>query len=775
MLRLLTSTFTFLSVIITLFVFSSSTVVGLYAYHRLVRDMPRIERIEDYTPPAVTTVFDQDKKVVAELYAQRRYPVSLEEVPLHVQHAVLAAEDADFYSHPGFDVLSILRAAWANYRARDTVQGASTITQQVVKSLLLTSEKTIERKIKEALLAFKLERSLSKPEIFTIYLNEIFFGQTAYGIKAAARVHFQKELDALSIAEAAYLAGLPQKPSYLSRPGKRKEAIARQRYVLSQMRSNDFISEQQHESALEEKLTIYPPDRQQIRAAPYFVSHVNKLLNAQLGNGVTRPGGYEVHTTLDLEAYNVAESAVRKGLREVDKRRGWRGPRAEFSADEAKRWIEKQVLERELVEDEVYEAVVLRRIGNTFEVAVGETRGLLDLTSATWAKKLIGDNDRSSWIDPKRYLKVGHLIEVSLLPAESDTQVPQFQLDQTPIVQGAFVLANALTGEVRAIIGGYDFQTNEFNRATQGLRQPGSAFKPFIYLSAIEQLDFTPSTIVPDSPISLVSGDGSIWSPDNYDHKFLGPITLRTALQRSRNVVSVYLLERVGVGPVIEVARRFGLSTPLPPHMSLSLGTAEVHLFELVRAYGVFAAGGWLAEPLLITKVYDRNGELVIENRPRQKRVLDEDTSFLMAHMMRGVVERGTAQRVKALERPVAGKTGTTNDQMDAWFIGYTPEWVAGAWVGFDAKRMIGKFETGGKAAAPIFVYAMQEFLKDKPKLEFEIPDGVVPFTVNMQTGRLTSSDDPNAFLEYFKSGTEPRTSDEEIEIPKGYLSGEDF
>ena len=771
-------------VVLGLIATATGLAVGLYFYYRLTRDLPQIERLEDYVPKAVTLVYAADGTVVGEFYDERRFPVEFSDIPQIVRDGFLAAEDASFYQHPGIDFVSIARAFWINLQAKSTKQGASTITQQVVKSLLLSREKTYERKAKEAILSYRLEQALTKDEIFSIYLNEIYLGSTAYGVKAAARVHFHKELKDLSIAEAAYLAGLPQKPSYLAKLKHRDEALRRQRYVLEQMERNGFISAEQHEEALGVELKIHPANNQRIQAAPYFVSHVHKLLEDQLGSALTSPGGFEVYTTLDLKAYDIAERALRRGLRAVDKRRGWRGPLARIEKGEISDLLDNQALESRggLEEGKIYRALVKQVRRNVLDVQVGDYQGEVDLKKASWAKKLLGKKDRSRQIVLSRHIRVGDIVEVSYRrdlnrkeQIENKDTVLRFELDQTPEVEGAFAVQNALTGEVKALVGGYDFKRSEFNRATQGLRQPGSSFKPFIYQAAIDFLDMTPASLVPDSPLSLVAGNGDIWSPSNYDHKFLGPITLRTALQRSRNVVSAYLLSKMGPDRVVQVARKAGISTPIPRELSISLGTAEVKLLEMVRSYGAYAAGGWLSDSLIVTSVRDRKGEEVYRQRPRQEQIMSEETAFIMANMMKGVVERGTAQIVKKLGKPVAGKTGTTNDQMDAWFLGYTPEWVGGAWVGFDVKRMIGRYETGGKAAAPIFLYFMEEFLAETPALDFDIPDGVIPVLVNASTGRLAESGDSGGFVEYFKTGTEPKYSDIDIEIPKDYLSNDEF
>jgi penicillin-binding protein 1A len=764
---------------------------GFYYYFRLTRDLPQIESLKDYRPKAVTSIYSADGTLIAEVFDEngRRYPVEFKDIPPLVRNAFLAAEDANFYNHPGIDPVSILRAMFKNVMQQKVKQGASTITQQTVKSLLLTREKKFERKAKEAILAYRLEKYLTKDEILAIYLNEIYLGSGASGIKAAAKVHFHKELSQLTIAEAAFLAGLPQQPSRLANPRHRDEAINRQHYVISQMLKNNMITDAQAKEALNEKLKIYKPDEQTIFAAPYFASHIiNEALPAVFKKidpylSATNPGGYEVHTSVDLKATTLGEHALQRGLREVDKRRGWRGPIAHMDPAEIKApsGTEHILTPADLSPYDVYRAVV-EKIGpeaGRLTVRVGALEGTVDMKKAGWAKRFLKD-DRASGVDPVRMIKVGDIIEVSMdVPADTDTKdkekakekdgakektparenaAIEFKLDQTPQVEGAFMIANPLTGEVKVMIGGYDYRRSQFNRVTLARRQPGSAFKPFVYLTALQVLGFTPSTIVPDEPISLPAGNGQLWTPGNFDGKFLGPITMRTALQRSRNVVSVYLLVREGIKRAIETAHRLGLTTDIPENLSISLGSAEVEMFELVRAYGAFASGGLLADPLLITSIRDRDGKLVYEQLPHAHRVIDEDDAYIMASMMKGVVERGTATILRQLGRPMAGKTGTTNDQMDGWFVGYTPDWVGGVWVGFDQKKTIGRMETGGRVAAPVMLYFMKDFLAGKPPIDFPLADGVVPVPIHLDTGLPTSYDDPSAFIEYFKSGTEPST-----------------
>lgn len=737
--------------------------VGYLYYNRINKDLPRYEALKNYRPKAVTTIRAIDGTPIAETYDEhgRRYPVKIGNIPLRLRNAFLAAEDASFYSHPGIDPVSILRALVKNIMNQRAKQGASTITQQTVKSLLLTREKSMERKIKEAILSYRLENYLTKDEIFEIYLNEIFLGNNSYGVKAAAKTHFHKSLEDLTLAECAFLAGLPQRPSELVNPNNRDEALRRERYVLDQMRRHNLITAEEFEQAAKEKITIYRNEEQTLFAAPYFASHVINTelpkVFAKMNTPMTpiNPGGFDVYTSVDLRVTDIATKALQRGVREVDKRRGWRGVVPDDRSEALLKTAEHILATEDLDPATIYPAKVLSvsADGTKISVKVGALEGVVD-------PKL------STWISRPLKLRPDNVIEVSLSEISKDGTI-RFKVDQTPELQGAFMLSDADTGEVRAMIGGYSFggiRREVFNRVTQARRQPGSSFKPFVYLAALEKLGFSPTTIVHDEPLSLDAGNGQIWSPGNFDGKFLGPITLRTALQKSRNLVSVELLRQTGVQRVIDTAKKLGITTPIPPNLSISLGAAEVSMFELIRAYGVFASGGWLADPLLVEKVVDRDGTIVYESGPTGRQVIDEDTAFIMSQLLRGVVERGTATILKSLNRPFAGKTGTTNEQMDTWFIGFTPRLVGGVWIGFDLKKTIGRMETGGKAAAPVMLYFMQEFLKDTPIDEFPIPDGVVTMPIDLESGQLAGGDNPRAFWEFFKLGTEPNEAVESFD-----------
>lgn len=768
----------------------------LWGYNYITRDLPQLSSIEDYRPPAVTTVLATDGTVIAEFFKERRYPVKLKEVPKFAQDAFVAAEDATFYTHPGIDLISIFRALIKNLETGQMRQGGSTITQQVVKNLLLTPEKKIERKLKEAILSYQLERRFSKQEILEIYLNQIFFGNTAYGIKAAARVYFDKELSDLTLAEAALLAGLPKAPTRYSPLLHFKAARKRQRYVLNQMVKSGFITRQAADLAFKEELKIQERRRQNLFESPYYAAEIRREFPKRWPELDLDRDGLVIHAAVDLRANAMGERALRRGLREVDRRRGWRGPLASLGPDGAALYHEKYagLVELPLSEETAVPALVTKLLPRSgrFEALLGTQVAIVDVATAAWAKRMIDSKDRVRWVKPFDVLRVGDVVEVGLNseydPSQDSSAVPMFVLDQTPDIEGALILLDPHSGRIAAMIGGYSYQRSKFNRATQSLRQPGSAFKPILYLAAIDGFGYTPATIVYDVPRSFRAGD-EFWEPDNFDHTFLGEITLRTALERSRNLASAHIIANIGPEAVIQYARRLGIRSRLGPNLSLSLGSSETTVLEMVKAYGVFAARGVLFPSVMVTRIEDRYGnELYSFTDDRllgAEQVISEESAFVMANLMKGVVQRGTGYRVRAIDRPTAGKTGTSNDQMDAWFIGYTPEWVCGVWVGFDLKKKIGEKETGGRAASPIWLYFMSEFLDyqdelayaelveeakteaerlglpyEEPgeleSLDFPIPDGVDPFWVDRATGMLSKPDAPGAILDYFIRGTQP-------------------
>lgn len=767
-----------------------------WGYYYVTRDMPNLTKVEDYRPPLISRVFAADGSVIAEFYRERREPLTLSEVPLKVRQAFLAAEDANFYSHPGIDPISILRAFVKNLQAGEVRQGGSTITQQVVKNLLLSEERKFTRKIKEAILSYQIEQRLSKDEILQIYLNQIFFGNTAYGLKAAARYYFHKDLQQINVAEAALLAGLPKAPTRYSPLLHFKRAKKRQKYVLDQMAKASFITVAEADQAFEQELALFSAGQENVFASPYYVGEVRRQLLEKWRDLDIDADGLSIYTWVDPEAEKFALSAMHKGLKEVDKRRGWRGPLDSGLSQEDYQSRFGAKLPKQIQVNDAAPALVLdvNRSSGQAQVLIGEQRGKLDLKQAVWLRKRLASDDRAYWIKPEEVLRRGDVIEVSVetAPPAAPQPIENLAVDQTPEIEGALVLLDPHSGKVVSMVGGYGYQRSQFNRVTQSLRQPGSAFKPLVYLAAVDGFKYTPATIVSDAPRTFKVGD-EFWTPANFDEKFLGPITLRTALEKSRNLVSADLVSRIGVDAVIRYAKRLGISSKLGRNLSLALGSSEVTLLELSRAYGVLAARGVLFDTTLISKIVSRDGEVIYDYENvkfgQVSQVIPASSAFVMANLMKGVVEHGTGYRVKELGRPVAGKTGTSNDQMDTWFIGYTPEWVCGVWVGFDVKREIGEKETGGRVAAPIFLYFMRDFLKARDEsayaklvedgkadaerlgivyqapealapLDFVVPEGVEPFWVDKDTGYLSDQSNPNAILEYFVSGTQPSSLD---------------
>ncbi len=782
--------------------------VGFWGYNYLTRDLPTMDNISDYHPPAVSSLYSNDGTLVAEFYEERRYPAKIAEIPMILRQAFLAAEDANFYQHKGIDPLSILRAVVKNAMAGSTVQGASTITQQVVKNLLLTPERKIERKLKEAILSYRIEKKLSKDEILEIYLNQIFFGNNAYGIKAAVQLYFKKKLSEITLGEAAMLAGLPKAPSRYSPLLHLDRAKRRQRYVLGQMVKVGFITQEDADEAEREKIRFYTSSMQNIYSAPYYVAEARKVFAEKWRELDIDRDGLQVYTSLDLTADRVATAGLQKGLREIDKRRGWRGPLTSIVNHDQAEFKSRfgAQLPETLEPNTVYPALVMevQRSSGVAKISFGEGDATVNLKEATWAKKKLGKEDVVSWIEPAEVMRPGDVIEVSLKPVAAKTEDGQesekpyegFVLDQTPEIEGSAVLIQPDSGKVLTTIGGYSYQRSVFNRATQGLRQPGSAFKPIVYLSAVDFNKYTPATIVYDTPRTFRVGD-QFWTPANYDEKFLGGITLRVALEKSRNLVSADIVSKIGVDVVIRYAKKLGLTSPLGRNLSLALGSSEVTNLELTRAYGVFAARGALFDSVFITKIVDRDGKVLYDYENERfsngSQVIDEKSAFLMANMMKGVIESGTGTRIKAIGRPVAGKTGTSNDQMDAWFIGYTPQWVCGIWVGFDQKKEIGNKETGGVVAAPIWLYIMSDFLKYEDEigyarlveeaksradklgieyvepepltaLDFSPPEGVDPVWIDKTTGRPAQPEAPGAIYEYFIRGSEPQRSSQSFD-----------
>jgi penicillin-binding protein 1A len=713
-----------------LLVISVAGAVAVVVYRDVTRDLPDLRQLSRYRPPIVSEVYAASGERIAELYFERRRVVPLDDIPVVVRQAFLAAEDSAFYAHHGIDFPGIARAFLTNLSAGEVTQGGSTITQQVVKALLLTPRKSYERKLKEIVLALRVERRFTKDHILWLYLNQIYLGDGAYGVGAAADVYFGKSVASLTLAEASLLAGLPQAPTRYSPTRHPERAKRRQLYVLGRMEREGFITGEQRERAASAPIAITPDRRTLPRAAPEYVEHVRRALEKRYGDRLPYRQGLRIFTAVDLRLQVAAEGAVRRGLEDLDRRRGYRGPwRPALGAG-----AEPVPARRSEDFDGVF-AQVMHAAADHAVVRIGTETTRLAASGMKWA-------------GPPSRLRPGDWIRVR--PGEKREDVA---LHQEPIVEGALLAMETATGYVRAMVGGYDFRRSQFNRAVQASRQPGSAFKPLVYAAALDR-GYTPASVVNDAPI-VVADSSRLWKPENYDRRFHGETRLRDALTFSRNVVSVKIAADVGLDHILAYLPRFGLSRPFPANLSLALGSSETTLLELVRAYGVFAAGGRLCEPIFILKITDRNGDVLEESRPACAQTLSPETAYLMTSMLEDVVERGTARSARALGRPVAGKTGTTNDLMDAWFVGYTPELVAGAWVGFDEKRSLGEKETGGRAALPVWLDFMRAATKSAAKTPFASPGGIVVVRIDEKTG-LRATAGGEALPESFRSGTEP-------------------
>jgi penicillin-binding protein 1A len=746
----------------TLGVLGAAAVAGLF--FRYAADLPSVEIMRDYNPSLITKVYAADGSVLGEFFVERRILVPLERIPKVLQQAFLAAEDAAFFEHRGLDPKAVLRAMGRNLLARGVVQGGSTITQQVARNMFLTSERRLARKMKEAILAYRIERHFTKQDILGLYLNHIYLGQGAYGVQAAALTYFGRPVEQLNLLECAVLAGLPKAPTSYSPLQHPDRALKRANYVLSRMAETGAITRDQAKSAPALPLRLNR-DRTAQRGA-FFLEQVRRTLEKTYGADTLYRGGLEVRTTLDPALQAAAEDALRAGLREVDKRRGWRGPLQRLGTktpgqyEELIRgvtgWPER------LEPGAVVPALVLSVVPRGAVVRVGPGEGFLPVQEMKW---VYGQGREERMKAATQVLRPGDLLLVRVIeaPAPAAPGAPPpaalVGLDQDPEVEGALLCQDVHTGAVLAMVGGFDFARNQFNRALQARRQPGSAFKPFIYAAAIEN-GWTPASVIVDSPIVFENPDQEakvrVWKPENFEKEFFGPTRLRVALNHSRNVVTIKLLQQVGVQKVIGLAQRMGIASPLNPDLTLALGSSSVTLQELTAAFGGFASGGVRYAPLGILSVKDRAGKLLETHAPEGTPVLNPDTAYVLTSMLQTVVTDGTGWKVKELGRPVAGKTGTTNDYGDAWFMGFTPDLVTGVWVGLDKKESLGWHETGARAAIPVWLGFMSEAVKQRPASVFPVPPGVVFAKINPDSGQLAAPESAGAVFEVFRAGQVP-------------------
>jgi penicillin-binding protein 1A len=635
--------------VITLLVAAGGGVAALWAFTVLPRSLPNVAALESFQPMQGTKVYDDNDELITEFHVERRIFVPLAHIPRALRDAVLATEDHRFYQHWGIDPIGIGRAVWQNYRRGRVVEGGSTITQQLTKVLFLTPDKSLERKLKEAVLALELERRYSKDRILEMYLNQIYFGHGAYGVEAAARTYFGKSVSELNVREAALIAGLPRAPSAYSPFDHADAAKRRREVVLRRLVEYGALKEDEGKRLARTDLGLIPPERRRT-TGQYFLEYVQQTLEAKYGADMVFKGGLNVYTTLSPPMQLAAEQSLREGLKALE--------------------------------------------------------------------------GRSKTARPGEH------------------------------PEGAVVTIEPQTGYVRALVGGYDFFRSEFNRAVQARRQPGSAFKPFVYIAALES-GFTPATRIEDAPVAYPVGGGTVWKPENYDRKFRGSTTLQQAIEESVNVVTVKLQERVGVNRTVQVARRLGVTSPLDVNLSMALGTSDLTLLEMTSAYGVLANQGVWMSPTTIRYVTNAQGQLLEEHVPQGREAVSAETAYVITHMLRGVVERGTGQAAKTLGRPIAAKTGTTNDYSNAWFIGFTPKLATGVWVGYDRPRSLGKDETGSRVAVPIWVSYMGKVLGDSPKEDFTVPERIVLLPVDLDP----SNECVRVVTMAFVRGTEPAST----------------
>lgn len=717
--------------------------------------LPTVDALKDYKPSRGTLILAEDGRVLGQIRYEKGVFVPLDRIPKFMINAVLATEDPRFFQHKGVDYRGILRAALKDLMAVRLKQGGSTITQQLAKTVFLSPERSIKRKFREIMLARRLEKELSKEEILELYLNKIYFGHGAYGVQMAAKTYFGKDIWAVNQAEAALLAGLPKAPMVYSPYSDIDLTKRRQWHVLKRMVDEGFLTEGQAEQIYNQPLNLENL-RSQEEIAPHLVDYIRKYITAKYGEDKLYNGGIRVYTSIDYDLQRAAMNSLKEGLRNLDKRQGFRG---RFGFKEIKTAPIQGALQVMVKPGEIFNAHVLA-VGDHYLTVRG--RGLIGYVmqeDMAWAllKPKKKRDDPDEFKKPSEIIQPGDIVKVRLKEYDRKKQLALFSLDQTPLVEGAVVSIEPFTGYVRAMVGGYNFVEGGFNHATEAKRQPGSAFKPFIYGAALEH-GYTPATIVLDQPvIHEKTEQDKGWKPENYDERFLGPMRLRTALALSRNAVTVRILEDIGLSKAVDFARRAGITSPINADYTTALGSSVVTPLEITSAYATFASQGVRTAPIVIKSIVDGNGVVLESYQPEPQEAIDPTTAFLVTSLLKSVVEEGTGRGAKVLGKTVAGKTGTTNNYVDAWFVGFSPRLVTGVWVGYDnAAASLGDRETGARAALPIWIGVMAHALKDMPDEDFPMPEEVVQLKIDPETGLLAKDDDPNAITEVFKRGTEP-------------------
>ncbi len=721
-------------------------------------NIPDYKFLKNYKPPVSSKVYSGDGDLVANFSTEKRIFVPYRSIPENVINAFLSAEDKNFFSHPGVDAKGVLRAVINNIKNIMTskrLEGASTITQQVAKNFLLSNEVSLNRKIKEAILAFRIERALSKERILELYLNQIYLGSGAYGVAAASLEYFDKSIKELNYVEAALLAALPKAPSKYNPYRDIELAKFRRNLVLKNLLDNDFISENDYKNFKSQNIVLKKTKKVFLEDSQYYIEDVRKKVIEILSYEKVYKQGFNINTPIDLELQKIATDSLREGLIEYDKRKGWRGPllNKTYTND----WF-KDLKDYNLENSIDWKLAIIKKL-NQFSAEIetsDKLNGSIDYKDISWTKKEFSE-----------LFKVGDIIYVQQGINKN------FILKQIPKINGGIVVMNPYTGRILAISGGFSFKNSEFNRASQALRQPGSAFKPFVYALALEN-DFTPSSLILDAPLVLDQGsDLKMWKPENYGKKFYGPSTLRVGLEKSRNLMTVRIAQKLGIDNVAKFSQDVGIYENPEPLLSISLGSAETTLLKLTSAYCAFVNGGKLVSPILIDRIQDSEGNTILNNDKRKcancekisftgndypkiedtyKQVFSSQTAYQITSLLEGVVKRGTGKKLKKLNLNIAGKTGTTNENTDAWFIGFTSDLVIGVYVGMDNPQPLGKFETGSKTALPIFKNFIQSAVKKSEARPFKVSDGITMMVVDPLTGQKAKFSSKNTILEAYKS-----------------------
>lgn len=753
------------------------TVVGFYI--AIMENLPSFNQLEEYEPGIITSIYSKNEEVIGEYALEKRIEVSSEEIPDILKEAIIATEDPRFFKHNGIDFLGILRAVKENIlngSESGKLQGGSTISQQLVRTLLLHRRQTLRRKLKEWILALKLEKNYTKREILTLYCNQFDLGHGAHGVEAASQLYFGKHVSELNLEEAALLAGIFRGP-YLYSPYNRTELTRNRRnHVLNRMVDEGFISKKKAQEAKKAPMEVLPLHRTDSEFAAYFNEEVRKYLEKNYGVEALYKGGLKVYTTLNADFQRFAEKALKKGLRILDKRQGWRDNKRNLleedleslrNLDEAPipDWPPRSWLQTELEEGDVLEALVLSVSWNKASIRIDDFEGEITNRDIDWTETK----------NLKKLIQKGDVIHVKINSIDEPNKKVRASLDQEPKIEGAFLAVDPLTGEIKAMVGGYSFRRSKFNRATQARRQSGSAIKPILYTAALEN-GFTPADVIVDEPIEFDNKwSEEPWAPENYDQKYKGSVTVRMGLEQSRNIVTAKLLQYISPQTGVNYCHKFGISTPVYPYLSLALGTFEMKLIEMVSAFTTFPNKGTRMNPYFITRIQDKEGNLLEEKESQSEKVISPQMAYMMTSLLQGVVQRGTAQAAKYLDKPLAGKTGTTDDYTDAWFIGFSPDLCAGVWVGYDDNESIGNRQSGAVAALPIWIDFFQSVIeKEKVELEkeqqldknndqdkkeegFDVPPNLSFVEIDRKTGLLATPVCLHTLKEVFLPGTEPK------------------